>query len=144
MLPIRFADAHRSRSELCWKWIREIGTRYAHPVWQCRKAVGFPISPSPHPGGPLIILLAGRFPDFRRCCSLQISYLRHLPTPLAGAVVSWSLSFRSQWRGPRRHFTSFPHLPTNASNSPRTKIWCQARLTDAGLSSTPRLFHQRL
>jgi hypothetical protein len=55
-----------SRSELCRKWIREIGTRYAHAVRQYRKAVGFPISPSPHPGGPLPILLAGRFPDFRR------------------------------------------------------------------------------
>lgn len=49
------------------------------------------VSPSSHPGGPPIDLLAGRFPDSRLSCASQVSYSRHLPTPSCRAAEQWSV-----------------------------------------------------
>lgn len=51
----------------------------------------------------------------------QVSYSRHLPTPTAG---QWfvALSFRLQWRGPRRSFTGFPRPSTSSKTLPKPKF----------------------
>jgi hypothetical protein len=55
------------------------------------------VSPSPHPGGPPIDLLAGRFPDSRLSCVSQASYSQRLPAPPCRAVVY--CRFRSGYSG---------------------------------------------
>ena len=69
------------------------------------------------------MLLGGRSPDFRRVCGSQ-DFLLAAPSRSLSSGLS-PLSFRLQWRGPRRHFTGFPHLPTNACDFPRRKNHCQ-------------------
>lgn len=49
------------------------------------------------------------FPPLRGQVSwLSATYSRRLPTRHCRAVAFVPLSFRIQWRGPRRHFTGFP------------------------------------
>ncbi len=58
---------------------------------------------------------------------LDAAFLLATPSHSArGSSGLLPLSFRLQWRGPRRYLTGFPHLPTNVSDSHRRKIRCQA------------------
>ncbi len=80
---------------------------------------------SSHPGGPLSFV-GGRSPDFRHC-RIFADFLLATPShPAARSSGLLPLSFRSQWRGPRRHRTGFPHLPTDGCNLSRRENHCQA------------------
>lgn len=85
------------------------------------------------------MLLGGRSPDFRRVCGAAKTSLLAAPSRSRPQSSGLSpLSFRLQWRGPRRRFTGFPHLPTNACDFPRRKNHCQpaALLATIGALST--------
>jgi hypothetical protein len=61
---------------------------------------------------------------------LDAAFLLATPSHSArGSSGLLPLSFRLQWRGPRRYLTGFPHLPTNVSDSHRRKIRCQASVS---------------
>ncbi len=93
-------QAARSQYGIWERFVRS-EPKYLRTLRSCaRKSAGFRLSPSPHPGGPLIILLGGRSPDFRLAarCSLptrdtfplrsreQWSIAVFVPVTVAGAA----------------------------------------------------------
>jgi hypothetical protein len=88
-----------------------------------RRIAWLRLSPSPHPGGPLIGMSADRFPDSRRSRLTQAAYSRHLPAPHGAVVFAAFVPVTVAGAAPASH-----QLPSPANNRPdpfRSEIHCQ-------------------